>query len=275
MPKRSGSTPAVANATNRASGANAERARAICGGHDDRCRAVARLRRVAGRHRTRDVKCRLQLGERLERRIPPRPFVHAEDRRRASAVDTNLERHDLVLEPAGVDSGDGLLVAGERERVLFLAGHCRLPGVVLGHEPRREVDVRVGIHQHRIGRDLVPSHRHEAHRLGSARDDDVGEPGHDSLCAVRDRLQPGRAESIDRQGGRRHRHAGAEAGDSCHVQALLGLRHRAAEDDIFDFRWIEAGRARECLLDCGCRHFVRPSKPQCSARRLATCRSHG
>ena len=49
MPKRSGSTPAVANATNRPSGVSPRSLRQRRGRDDDRRGAVAHLRRVAGR----------------------------------------------------------------------------------------------------------------------------------------------------------------------------------------------------------------------------------
>ena len=75
----------------------------------------------------------------------------------------------------------------------------------------------------------------------------VRDAAHDALGGVRDRLQARRAEAIDRHRRRGHRHAGAQAGDARDVQALLGLRHRAAEDHVVDLGGVER-RARAAAL---------------------------
>ena len=42
---------------------------------------------------------------------------------------------------------------------------------------------------------------------------------------------------------------GAEAGDAGDVHSLLGLRHGAAEDDVFDLGAVELRDAVECSVD--------------------------
>ncbi len=44
----------------------------------------------------------------------------------------DLDRHDLVVEPAGLDGGDRALLTLERERVLALAADAPAFGDVLG-----------------------------------------------------------------------------------------------------------------------------------------------
>ncbi len=276
MPNRSGSTPAVANATKRAERRDAERACPFGGHDDDRGGTVARLRGIPGGHRARDVKRRLQFRECGDRSIAAWAFVDVErDGLRARSVrgEAHFERDDLVRKSPGIDGGDGLLMAGERERVLFLAAHGRFAGVILGDEARGQVDVRIGVDEDRVGRNLVSAHRHEAHRLGAAGDDDVGEPGHDALGAVGDRLEAGGAEAIDGDRRRRDRDAGAQAGDSRDVQSLLGLRHGAAEDDVFDLGGVETGRARQRFSDHRRCHLVWPRVSERPAWRLAAGRA--
>ena len=66
--------------------------------------AVADLRRVSGRHLAVGPEGRLQRRQRLGRRVAPRSLVHVEH-------DTDVrvrqvDRDDLVREPALVDGGD-------------------------------------------------------------------------------------------------------------------------------------------------------------------------
>ena len=124
-------------------------------------RAVACLRRVACGHRAIDVERGPELRQRLHRRFATRPFV-----------DPQLgKRNDLLCETAGVDRGEGALMRSQREAVLLLPRDGRFTGVVLRNEAGAEVDVRIVVNERRIGRDLVPAHRHEAHRFGAAGND--------------------------------------------------------------------------------------------------------
>ena len=69
--------------------------------------------------------------ERLGRRVRPRVLVAVDDGDLALPTG-DLDRHDLVVEPAGVDRGHGTLLALERERVLALAADAPALGDVLG-----------------------------------------------------------------------------------------------------------------------------------------------
>ena len=91
-----------------------------------------------------------------------------------------------------------------------------------------------------------------------------------ALGGERDRLQARRAEAVDRDRRRGDRNAGAQAGDPRDVQALLGLRHRAAEDHVVDLRR-RRGPARAAApraID-GRRELVGPRAAQRAVRRLA------
>ena len=193
------------------------------------------------------MKSRPEPGQRFGRGVAPRALVDIERHgpRGGRAVagggvgQVHRQRHDLVGETAGLDGGDGALVAAQREGVLRLARDLRLPRVVLGHQAGCQVDVRVAVHQRRVRRDLVPAHGHEAHRLGAAGDDGRRCPAHDPLGAVGDGLQARGAEAVHRDGRCGDRNAGAKARDAGDVHALLGLGHRAAEDDVVDLGRIE------------------------------------
>ena len=182
---------------------------------------------------------------------------------------TRGDRDDFILEPAGLDRSQRALVTSQREGVLRLAGNARFSSVILGHQSRAQVHVWIGVHQRRIGGDLVAAHRHEAHRLGAAGDDGRCETAHDALCAVRNRLKTRRAEPVDRDRGRADRNAGAQAGDARDVHPLFGLRHRAPQDHVVHVRGGQPRRARERGLDRDCCQFVGPGAPQRAIRRFS------
>ncbi len=166
-------------------------------------------------------------------------------------------------------------MAAEREGVLLLARHGRFARVVFRDETGRQVDVGIAVHERGIRRDLVAAHRHEAHRLGAAGHDRGREAGHDPLGRRGDRLKPRRAEAVDRHGGRRHGHAGAQARDPRHVEPLLGFRHRAPDDHVLDLGRIEPGRATQGLRDHDRPHLVRARRAQRAFRRFPDSRPDG
>jgi hypothetical protein len=184
--------------------------------------------------------------------------------------------HDLVCEPPGVDRRERAVVAAQRVGVLLVARDAGFARVVLGDQPGAQVHVRILVHERGIGRDLVPAHRHEAHRLGAAGEHRAGEAAHDALGAVGDRLQPRRAEAVDRHGRRLDRQPGPQAGDAGHVQALLGFGHRAPEDHVVDLWAATAGarpstspRARSAASSSG------PRRAERAGGRLAHRRARG
>ena len=245
--------------------------------------AVARLRRVPGGDAAGRVKRRFQLRQRRQRGVAARPFIlcegHLADSRCARTV-ARLghpvdQRHDLVAEAPGVDGRQRARVASQRERILLLAADAVVADVVFRDQPRREVDVGIALHQRRVRRHLVAAHRHQAHRLGAAGHDRLRPAAHDPLGRERDGLQARRAEAVDGDRRRLHRHAGPQAGDPRDVQPLLGLWHGAAEDDVVDLPGRDAGRAPQRFADDGGRHLVRPDGAQRAVRRLADGRANG
>jgi hypothetical protein len=69
---------------------------------------------------------------------------------------------------------------------------------------------------------------------------------------------------------RAHWHARAQARDARDVEALLGLGHRASEDDVLDIGGLHPRRAAKRLADDGRRHFIGPNRLECAVR----CASH-
>ncbi len=74
-------------------------------------------------------------------------------------------------------------------------------------------------------------------------------PGHDALGSLSNRLQSGRAEAVDGDGGNLHRQSRAQGGDTGDVHALFGFGHGATEDDVLDLFGIELGYSLEGALD--------------------------
>ena len=137
MPMTAGSTPATAVETTRASGLQPQLARPLRLHEQHRRRAVVDPGAVAGRDRA------------AVPRNAGRSFASASADVSARGCSSRLtttglalplrdrDRDDLVVEPAALDRGDGLLLARERERVL--ASRVDLPalGDVLGRLAHR------------------------------------------------------------------------------------------------------------------------------------------
>jgi hypothetical protein len=79
------------------------------------------------------VEGRLQFSQRLQRRVPPRPFVGRKGVRAGKGGDAR-DGDGFVAEAAGVDRRNCALVAAERERVLLLARDAVVPDVILGDQ---------------------------------------------------------------------------------------------------------------------------------------------
>ena len=77
------------------------------------------------------------------RRVGARVLVAIDDERFALPL-RDRDRHDLVGEPAGLDGGDGALLALERERVLALAADAPALGDVLRRLAHRVRVVALG-----------------------------------------------------------------------------------------------------------------------------------
>ncbi len=165
-------------------------------------------------------------------------------------------------------------MTAKRERILLRARDARFARVILGDQAGAQVHVGVTLDQRRIRRDLVSAHRHEAHRLGAAGHDRRREPAHHALGRVGDGLQPRRAEAVHRHRRGLDRNARAQARDPGDVHPLLGLRHRASQNHIIDFRRLDPGRAPQCLANRHRRELVWPRAAKRARRRLPGRRAH-
>ena len=145
MPNRSGSTPAVAKPTKRPSGVSpSARARSplITTTADAPSLVCDELPAVTVPFTWNAGLSFASASSDVSRRGPSSASTDvAVCGRRGSA--RPQVAHDSVGEAAGVDCGHRALVAAQRERVLLLARDARLAGVVLGDEPRRQIDVRI------------------------------------------------------------------------------------------------------------------------------------
>src|SRR5262245_66674223 len=102
----------------------------------------------------------------------------------------------------------------KRKGILLLARNSGLAGMVLRDEPRRAVRIRIRPDERRIRAQLVAADWDEAHRFGAAGDDGRSKAAHDALGGERNRLKPGRTESIHGDCRGRHWNSGAEARDA-------------------------------------------------------------
>ena len=165
-------------------------------------------------------------------------------------------------------------MAPQRVVVLSLPRDLRLARVVLCDQAGRQVHVRVAVHQRRVRRDLVPAHRHQAHRLGAPGDDGRRRSAHDPLGGVGDGLKTRGTEAVHRHSRRADRHARSQARDSRDVHALFRLGHRAPQDDVVDLGRVELTGARQCRMDRRGGHVVWARGPQRARRGLADGGSH-
>src|SRR5690348_10267137 len=221
------------------------------GHHDGGGSAVGHLRTVSGGDDSFGVEGGLEFGERFERSVGARAFVGVEIHSagvRAIAVavhgsESDFDGDNFDLEFSGGDGGEGLLMALEGKFVGLFARDAVFFGEIFGGEAHAEVGVGIMVHEPRIGRNFVAAHGNHAHGFGAAGENDFGLSGDDAFGGYGDGLQAGGAEAVDGHGGGFDGQSGAEGGDAGDVHALLGFRHGAAEDDVFDLFGIEAGDA--------------------------------
>ena len=116
---------------------------------------------------------------------------------------------------------------------------------------------------------LLPPKGDVGHALGAAGEDDVGGASADAVGGEGDRLEAGGAVAVDGHGGGGDGQAGAVRGDASDVHALLGLGHRAAQDDVFDLLLGELGDTIKRAIDGGGGEIVRAGRAQGAARCLA------
>ncbi len=253
----------------------------LCGRQQHRAGAVAHLRAVARGHAAAELAVaehRTQLGQPLQAAVLARTFVGIDQllaqldgvAGQVGQVRQHLVRADLAGEFTGGDRGDGLLVRGQRERVLVGARDLPFLRDLLGGDAHAIGDGDVVVAEHRRRqRDLVAHHRHHRHRFGAAGEHQVGIAQADLVGGQGDRLQAGGAEPVDRLCSHRVRQAGQQHADARDVHALLALGHRAADDRVVDARQVDARRLRDHGLQHVGEHVVGTGVAEHALGRLA------
>ena len=88
-------------------------------------------------------------------------------------------------------------------------------------------------------------------------------------------MQAGGAEAVDGHRGDSDWQPGAQRGDARYVHALLGFGSGAADDDVFDFGWVEAFGAGDGFFDGGGGEIVGASGAQGAFAGFADGGAHG
>ena len=157
--------------------------RPVLGGEHDRAGAVVHARRVAGGVRAVLDEDRLELRERLERRVTPRRLVDLD--RRLALLRLDCDGDDLLGQATFVGCLDRQLVRAQRELVEVGARHLelgrnlgRLVRHVLAAERVRQPVVDHGVERLRVAHPVAEASvlqqvRGVRHRLHAARDADV------------------------------------------------------------------------------------------------------
>ena len=154
------------------------------------------------------------------------------------------ERRDLVAKLAVRDRGERALMALQRKRILLLARHLPALRHFLGRDAHAvsDADVLVG-EDGRIDRDLVAHHRHHAHASVPPASITSASPRRMRSAASATACKPDEQKRLTVMPGTVSGKPGEQHADARDVHALLGLRHRAADDHVADARRVDAGRA--------------------------------
>jgi hypothetical protein len=200
--------------------------------------------RVESAHLAHHRERRLQLAERRDRRAAPDELIVVEH---VVLVDVTNRDHRAV-ELARVLGGRGELLRARRVCVDVLAAEALECRDQVGADALRdEAGVVVGLRVQRPGA-AVGAHRHAAHRLDSAGEDEVL-PARGDLHRRRvDGLEARGAEAIQLHAGDRLRQAGLDRGGLGDVAALVTDRRDAAEHDVVDALGVELAMASEHLV---------------------------
>ena len=206
---------------------------------------VADLRRVAGGHLSLRQERGLQGGERLRRRVPSRRLVNLEDD--AHVRIRQVDRHDLLFEPALVGRTDGASMRLERERIQLLAREAPLLGDHLGRNPLRHDLPAVEQLVRQVA--AAGAHRDTRHHLHPRGDDEVELAGPDRGRRVEVRLHGRAALAVDGRATHALRPPRHERDHPSDVPALLTDLRDAAKLHVLDLGGIEILPLDECVED--------------------------
>ena len=222
---------------------------------------------------------RLQLGQRLERRLGARALVALD----GAVALLGGHRHggDLLREPALVGGLHGELMAAQREAIQIGAGHLELLGDLRrlrGHHLARE-GVREAVVGHRVNRVDVAHAEAEArlgqqigrprHRLHATRDGELEVACAHSLVDHADGPQARGTDLVDRLGGDLLGNPRLDLGLPGGDLALTRLQH-LAHHHVLDLVGLDLG-ALERGLDCPPAELGRVDARQASAELAKRC----
>ena len=170
-------------------------------------------------------------------------FVGWENRNRRSC--TGIREKPAIFLDFGVQMLNGeLRLPGTPSLVFVFYVLVLLPWLALRSTRRLRQNPQL-LDDLRVRRNLEAAHRHLAHRLDAAGHNHVRLTCDDPFGGLRDRLQPGAAESVDGHCRDRHRQSRAQGRDAGDVHALWPLGHGAPEDHVFDLRRGQCRHPRE------------------------------
>ena len=182
---------------------------------------------------------RLETGEALDGGVGADGLVAVEHGHAAEVLD----RDDRVVEVAVGPRLRGAVVRLGGVRVDVLAVPALDRGDQVGADAlRHEAGLERGGRVHRPGA-AVAAHRHAAHRLDAAGDDQVLEARAHALGGLVDGLEAGGAEAVELHAGDGLGIAGLERGGLGDVAALVADGGHHAEHDVVDAARVQAGVA--------------------------------
>ena len=206
-------------------------------------------------------------------------FVDGDDRRSLALL--NRDRDDLFREASACGRGGGALLAAERKRVLIGARDAPFRRDVLGRfrhrvaakclqhlrvdepPPKRGVFELEPARKRGIG--LSKDERRPRHALDAAADDDRHLPAGDGAGRLRNRIEAGAAQAVDRRSGYLLGQPGEEERHTADVAVVFARLVRAAEYHVVYSRDVEVWVPCAKVSDGDGRKVVSPDPRQCAA----------
>ena len=170
---------------------------------------------------------------------------------------------DFAGEKAFLLGAGGALLADQRIFVLGAAADLVAFGDDLGGFSHHHVDAGIFLLERRAG---IVIANDQADGFHAAADGGFGAFSNNLVRGHGDGLQPGGAEAVHGDGGRRNRETGEQRRHARDVVALHSVRLSAAENHVFDFGGIELRSLAQDVLDAmggqifGPRHVERAAK---------------